>query len=128
MKPLCALIVGTAMASVASAQSLQWDQTTAAIEAPEGGGAVSGAFQFTNTGDQTVRVRAVPASCSCVKARASHPEIAPGEQSEIHFTYSPRGRWGTRAYRILVSTDEAGVRPYQLRLDVTETRRNAGDD
>lgn len=127
MKPLCTFIVGMAMVSVTTAQNLQWEQTTAAIEAPEGGGAVSGAFQFTNAGDQTIRVRAVPVSCSCVKARAVPSEIAPGGQSEIHFTYSPRGRWGTRAYRILVSTDEEGVRPYQLRLEVTETRRNAED-
>jgi hypothetical protein len=51
-------------------------------------------------------------------------DYAPGESGEIPFTYSPKGRWGARAYRVYVVTDEKGVRPYQLRLEVTETRRS----
>jgi len=110
------------------AQALQWEQTTIAIEAPEGEGPVAGVFRFTNTSGQTVRVRSVPASCSCVTARPDPREVAPGAAGEIHFIYSPRGRWGTRAYRIMVPTDEKGRPPYQLRLEVTELRRSGGSD
>jgi hypothetical protein len=98
-----------------------------AIEAVEDGGKVAGAYRFTNTGDQTVRIRSVPASCGCVAAKPEKRDYAPGESGTIPFTYSPKGRWGTRAYKVMVVTDEKGVRPYQLRLEVTETRRVRAD-
>jgi hypothetical protein len=56
-------------------------------------------------------------------AKPAKRDYAPGESGEIPFTYSPKGRWGARAYRVYVVTDEKGVRPYQLRLEVTEIRR-----
>lgn len=120
MKALLLLLVLTA---TAAAQSLQWDQTTVAIEAVEGGGKVPGVFRFTNKGDTTIQIRSVPASCGCVVAKPQKRDYAPGESGEIPFTYSPKGRWGLRAYKVLVVTDEKGVRPYQLRLEVNETRR-----
>jgi hypothetical protein len=120
MKALLLLLVLTA---TAAAQSLQWDQTTVAIEAVEGGGKVPGVFRFTNKGDTTIQIRSVPASCGCVVAKPQKRDYAPGESGKIPFTYSPKGRWGLRAYKVLVVTDEKGVRPYQLRLEVNETRR-----
>lgn len=117
-----------AIASLGTAQSLQWEQATMAIEAVEDGGKVAGAYRFTNTSAQPVRIRSVPASCGCVVAKPEKRDYAPGESGTIPFTYSPKGRWGTRAYKVMVVTDEKGVRPYQLRLEVTETRRvRAGD-
>ena len=112
-----------ALTATAAAQSLQWEQPTVAIEALEGGGKVAGAFRFTNTGKGPVQIRSVPASCGCVVAKPAKRDYAPGETGEIPFTYSPKGRWGARAYRVYVVTDEEGVRPYQLRLEVTEIRR-----
>ena len=121
------LLLLVAMAATAGAQALQWEQPTVAIEAIEGGGKVAGAFRFTNTGDRVVRIRSVPASCGCVAAKPAKRDYAPGESGEIPFTYSPKGRWGARAYRVYVVTDEKGIRPYQLRLEVTETRRSDAD-
>ena len=120
MRAFLLLLVLTA---TTGAQSLQWDQTTVAIEAVEGGGKVPGVFRFTNKGDTTIQIRSVPASCGCVVAKPQKRDYAPGESGEIPFTYSPKGRWGLRAYKVLVVTDEKGVRPYQLRLEVNETRR-----
>ncbi|MEX1045233.1 MAG: DUF1573 domain-containing protein [Chthoniobacterales bacterium] len=112
-----------ALTASAAAQTLQWEQPTVAIEAVEGGGKVAGSFRFTNTGDRVVRLRSVPASCGCVVAKPEKRDYAPGESGAIPFIYSPKGRWGARAYRVFVVTDEKGIRPYQLRLEVTETRR-----
>ena len=120
MRAFLLLLVLTA---TTGAQSLQWDHTTVAIEAVEGGGKVPGVFRFTNKGDTTIQIRSVPASCGCVVAKPQKRDYAPGESGEIPFTYSPKGRWGLRAYKVLVVTDEKGVRPYQLRLEVNETRR-----
>jgi hypothetical protein len=117
------LLLLAALAAPALAQSLHWEQPTVAVESREGAGPVAGVFRFTNAGDRTVRIRAVPASCGCVVARPARRDYAPGQSGEIPFTYSPKGRWGTRAYRVYVVTDEKGVRPYPLRLEVTEIRR-----
>jgi hypothetical protein len=108
--------------SVVLGGGLTWDQTEVAIESLEGGGKVAGEFRFTNTGDQPVRLRAVAASCGCIVAQPDKRAYAPGESAVIPFTYAPRGRWGTRAYRIYVVTDEPG-KPYEIRLVVTETRQ-----
>jgi hypothetical protein len=118
-----ALLILLALTAAAGAQALQWEKTTVAVEAVEGAGKVPGTFRFTNKGDATVRIRSVPASCGCVVAKPEKRDYAPGESGEIPFTYAPKGRRGVRAYKVLVVTDEKGVRPYQLRLEVTETRR-----
>lgn len=106
----------------ALAGGLTWDQTEVAVDSIEGGGPVSGEFRFTNKSDQPVRIRSVPASCGCIAAKPPKREFAPGEKGVVPFTYTPKRKWGTRAYRVYVVTDESGP-PYEMRLVVTERRR-----
>ena len=101
---------------------LQWEKQEVSIEWIEGGDKVSGEFRFTNVSDQPIRIRAVPASCGCIKARPEKRDYAPGESGVIPFTYAPKRKWGKRAYRVYVVTDEPG-RPYEFRLVVTEKRK-----
>lgn len=116
---LCLVLL---LPSAALAGGLAWETTEVALEALEGGGKVPGELRFTNTSDQPIRIRAVPASCGCIVAKAEKRDYAPGESGTIPFTYTPKRKWGTRAYRVYVATNEPG-RPYELRLVVTETRR-----
>lgn len=116
------LCLALLLPSSALAGGLVWDQTEVAIESIEGGGQVAGEFRFTNKSDQPVRIRAVPASCGCIVAKPDKRDYAPGESGVIPFTYAPKRKWGTRAYRVYVVTNEPG-RPYEMRLVVTETRR-----
>ena len=104
------------------AGGLVWDQTEVAIESIEGGGKVTGQFRFTNKSDQPIRIRAVPASCGCIVAKPEKRDYTPGESGIIPFTYAPKRKWGTRAYRVYVVTNEGGA-PYEIRLVVTEKRR-----
>ena len=115
---LLALILPTA----ALAGGLSWEKTEVAIESIEGGGKVPGEFRFTNTSDRPIRIRAVPASCGCIVAKPDKRDYAPGETGVIPFTYAPKRKWGTRAYRVYVVTNEPG-RPYEFRLVVTEKKR-----
>lgn len=108
--------------SAALAGGLSWERTEVVIESIEGGGKVPGEFRFTNTSSQPVRIRAVPASCGCIVAKPEKRDYAPGESGVIPFTYAPKRKWGTRAYRVYVVTNEPG-RPYEMRLVVTEKRR-----
>lgn len=119
MKLLLCLLL---MPSAALAGGLVWDRTEVAVDSVEGGGKVAGEFRFTNRSDRAVRIRAVPASCGCIVAEPEKRAYAPGESGVIPFAYSPKRKWGTRAYRVYVVTDEPG-RPYEMRLVVTERRR-----
>ena len=106
----------------AFAGGLTWEKTEVTVTSLEGTGKVAGELRFTNTSDQPIRIRAVPASCGCIKAKPEQRDYAPGESGLIPFTYAPKRKWGTHAYRVYVVTNEPG-RPYELRLVVTETRR-----
>ena len=117
-----AVCLALLLPSIALGGGLTWDQTEVAIESLEGAGKVAGEFRFTNNSAQPIRLRAVAASCGCIVAKPDKRDYAPGESAVIPFTYAPKGKWGTRAYRIFVVTDEPG-NPYEIRLIVTETRR-----
>lgn len=101
---------------------LEWEKQEVSIEWIEGGGKVPGEFRFKNVSEQPIRIRAVPASCGCIKAAPEKRDYAPGESGVIPFTYAPKRKWGTRAYRVYVVTNERGA-PYEFRLVVTEKRK-----
>lgn len=112
-----------ALAAAASGQALQWEQTRTTLDLPPGAGKTAGEFRFKNTSDRTVVIRSVPSSCGCVAAKPAKTSYAPGEAGAIPFTYSPKKRWGTFAYRLYVVTDEKGIQPYPLIVEVTERRK-----
>jgi hypothetical protein len=122
-----AILVLLALATSLQAQALRWEQTRLALDVPPGGAKVSGEFRFTNASDRPVKIRSVPASCSCVASKPAQTEYAPGEGGALPFTYSPKRRWGTFAYRLYVVTDEKGIQPYPLVVEVTERRPPPAD-
>ncbi len=122
------LLIALLLPSAALAQALQWEKTRTPVEAAEGGGTVTAYFRFTNTSDQPVRIRSVPTSCGCMVGMPEKRDYAPGEQGSLALAYSPKGRQGVHAYRFYVVTDEKGVRPYELVLEVTETPRQKPRD
>lgn len=116
------VIVLVALAAPLSAQALKWESTTASLDLKPGGGKAPGEFRFTNTSDRTVVIRSVPASCGCVASKPEKLVYAPGESGVIPFIYTPKKKWGTFAYRLYVVTDEKGLQPYPLIVEVTERR------
>ena len=120
MKLLLALAL--LLPAAALGGGLEWEKQEVAIEWIEGGDKVAGEFRFKNVSNQPIRIRAVPASCGCIKATPEKRDYASGESGVIPFTYAPKRKWGTRAYRVYVVTNEPGA-PYEFRLVVTETRR-----
>lgn len=107
--------------AAAWAQSLEWEKPRVAIIVSPSGGKTACEFRFTNKSNQPVRIKAAPASCSCVAPKPDKRAYAPGESGLLPVTYSPKGRPGLRAYRLYVVTDEKGIRPYELVLEVNET-------
>jgi hypothetical protein len=101
------------------AGGLTFDETLVDLTAGRGAGKAFGEFRFTNTSDQPIRLRSVPASCGCIVARPEKRDYAPGERGVIPFAYGPKGKDGTHSYRVYVVTNEKG-RPYELLLRITE--------
>jgi hypothetical protein len=126
LKILTAILLLATSASL-GAQALRWEETRIALDIPPGGGKTSGEFRFKNTSDTTVIIRSVPASCYCVTTKPAQTGYGPGESGVIPFTYSPKKRWGTFAYRLYVVTNEKGVQPYPLIVEVTERRKPKAD-
>lgn len=108
----------------AMAQSLTWEKERLATTISPDDTASSVEFHFKNGADHPVLVKQVVASCSCVKASTEPRSYAPGESGLISLTATRKGRPRVRAIRVYVMTDEAGIRPYELRLEVTETPQN----
>lgn len=117
------LLLALLLPATVMAQALQWEQCRVPVEAAEGGGPVTASFRFKNTSDHPVRIRSVPTSCGCMVGIPEKRDYAPGEQGVLSLAYSPKGRRGVHAYRFYVVTDEKGIRPYELVLEVTETPR-----
>lgn len=117
------LVIFIALTVSAVAQGLEFEETRLEIEVPEGSGRTDVEFRFTNTSEKTINIRRAPASCNCVAGQEFKRDFAPGESGTIPFSFRPRRAWGTRFYKIYVSTDESGVAPYRLQLVVTETKK-----
>lgn len=106
--------------SLLHADGLVFEPAVVDITAQRGAGRASGEFRFTNTSPTPVRLRNVAPSCGCIVARPDKREYAPGEKGVIPFTYAPKGREGTKAYRVFIATSEKGP-PVKVILRVTET-------
>ncbi len=76
-------------------------------QVPEDGGRVSHVFVFTNTGDATLILTNVRASCGCTTPSWPKEPVEPGQQAEITVTYNPAGRPGgfTKTVFITANTE-----------------------
>ena len=75
-------------------------------------------FEFTNTGCETIEIKRLVSTCSCVQAVCSDKEIAPGEKSSIRVTYNPKGHPGKFERKVFVYTRDGDMPSAILRLSV----------
>lgn len=114
------LLLLLSVPSLLRADGFVFEPALVDITAQRGAGRVEGEFRFTNKSPNPVRLRNVAPSCGCIVARPDKREYAPGEKGVIPFTYAPKGREGTKAYRVFIATSEKGP-PIEVILRVTET-------
>ena len=76
-------------------------------------GAVTGSAFVVNDGPDTTYVRDVRPSCGCTGAEYSREPLAPGDTTEVWFTYNPVGRPGTigKTVKIYMGDDDAYLFP-----------------
>ena len=75
-------------------------------------------FEFTNTGSETIEIKRLVSTCSCVQAICPDMEIAPGEKSSIRVTYNPKGHPGKFERKVFVYTSDGDMPSAVLRLTV----------
>ena len=75
-------------------------------------------FEFTNTGRETIEIKRLVSTCSCVQAICPAKEIAPGKKSSVIVTYDPKGHPGKFERKIFVYTQEGDAPSAVLRLSV----------
>lgn len=63
-------------------------------------------FQFTNKGNDTLKIIHVKASCGCTAALLSNTTIAPGEKGEIKAVFNSQGRPGMNKKTISVISND----------------------
>ncbi|MEI7596535.1 MAG: DUF1573 domain-containing protein [Bacteroidota bacterium] len=95
----------------------------------EEGGLVEHEFKFTNTGQDTLRLTNVHASCGCTTPNWTKDPVAPGLSGVIRVTYNPLHRPNKFSKAIFVS---ANTEPEQTTLmisgNVTPKPRTLKDD
>ena len=79
-------------------------------------------YPFTNVGEDTLKIRNIVATCSCMSAMAPKMAVAPGESSEIVVRYNPKGHPGRFERRILIYADQDKEPTAILRLYVEVDR------
>ncbi len=72
---------------------------------PEESGPISHAFTFVNTGDDSLRISQVKASCGCTTPSWSKEPIAPGDTGVVVAQYNPLNRPGTFRKSINVTSN-----------------------
>ncbi|MFT5130699.1 MAG: hypothetical protein ACI8W8_004330 [Rhodothermales bacterium] len=74
--------------------------------------AVSKTVTFKNSGDKTLEISNVKASCGCTTGKLVKKTYEPGEEGSVEITFNPKGKSGkqTKSVRFTSNDPEANVR------------------
>ena len=76
-------MLGIAVAVIASTTSIEWKKTSLDLGVVKKGETKELTFEFTNNGDQAVRILEAKGSCGCTVVDYNKDEILPGESATI---------------------------------------------
>ena len=90
-----------------SGPAVSWDKTVHDFgKFDESGGKVVATFEFVNTGNETVYITNVKASCGCTSPEWSKEPVQPGAKGYVKAAYNPSKRPGKFNKSITVTTNE----------------------
>ena len=75
-------------------------------------------YRLTNSGKDTLHLKRLNTTCSCVVAVPEQRSVRPGESTDIIVTYDPKGHPGTFERKIFVYTMDGSSPAAVLRLQV----------
>lgn len=100
---------------------LAWDKITLGLHPAPGAELAETDFLFANRSNAPVTIVEITPSCGCVSATPSQKIIAPGESGKLHAIFKTGGLVGHLSKSIRVITDETGVPPVTLNLEIDLT-------
>jgi hypothetical protein len=116
------LLVATA-ASAAGGPSISFDKETHDYGRVRYGETVSEEFVFTNTGDETLHIDKLEASCGCTKAIRGNTDVAPNEKSKVIAAFDTAGlRAGKKRQTVSVYSNDPNKPVVKLTLLVDVIR------
>ena len=87
--------------------AISWDKTVHDFKTfKEEAGLQVATFEFVNTGNSTLYITKVKASCGCTATDYTKAPIQPGGKGYVKATYNPRKRPGKFNKSITVTTNE----------------------
>src|SRR6185503_20785365 len=110
---LLGLVAQTATAT------LTWETTSADLHPSLTDKTAVAHFKYKNTGDKSVKITSVQASCGCTTAALAKETVAPNESGEITATFNIGDRSGVQKKTITVMTDDQPNQPTILKLTAT---------
>lgn len=112
-----ALLFVVATICEASGPSIEFDKETHDYGRVLYGDTVTEEFNFTNTGDQPLKIDKLEASCGCTKAVKGSSEVAPNSKSKIIAAFDTDGlRAGKKQKTIFVHSNDPKRPTVQLTL------------
>lgn len=109
-----ALLVG--LLPLLGSGALTWESQRVSVEGKSTDGALAAQFHFKNTGDTTITITDIKASCGCTTTELTKRTYSPGEEGAIKASMTVGIRSGVQEKSILVSTDDAPNKPVTLWL------------
>jgi hypothetical protein len=95
------------MAVLSAQPQIKFDNTTYDFGSiKEEGGKVTGRFEFSNVGNQDLKLERVQPGCGCTAANYTREPIPPGGRGFIDATYDPMGRPGSFHKHIKIFTNQ----------------------
>lgn len=79
-------------------------------------------YRFENIGNETVTIKRIVTTCTCVTAVCRKEIIQPKDSSEIEVRYNPKGHPGKFDRKVFVYTDDSQMPAAILRLSVDVER------
>lgn len=98
--------------------ALVWESQRVNIEGKSNSGVLAAQFHFKNTGDTTITITEIKASCGCTTTELTKRTYTPGEEGSIKALMAVGIRAGVQEKSILVTTDDAPGKPVTLWLRV----------
>lgn len=90
-----------------SGPAISWDKTVHDFgKFKESDGKVVATFEFVNTGNETLYITNVKASCGCTSPEWSKEPVQPGSKGYVKAAYNPAKRPGKFNKSITVTTNE----------------------
>jgi Protein of unknown function (DUF1573) len=77
---------------------------------------VKHSFVVTNTGDDTLKIGNVHASCGCTAALPDKKELLPGESTNIKVEFNSTGRTGSQVKYISVKSNDKETPEFSLKF------------